>query len=218
MKLKTKMHGSQRLCYETTCKMFLFESISCSVDWSRCARSWWVQRICVFRIRPSVFCETPSRADIRLVLVSEIPHIMPRNITSCSGVNTVRGRPRSLGCTLNVPFSLSRLPMAKKFFRSGIWRCGKSCFTFSVISSTKHQTHVGHLSINALMHYSNVTLGMEQTNLAVAAALLLCHCESQSEASHTLTLRNAGSFTCSVHFCCLNISKIWISQTFNKTS
>jgi hypothetical protein len=74
----------------------------------------------VFRIRPSEFCETPSRENIRLVLVSEFPKIIPRNITSCSNVNTAYVRPRSLGCTLHVPFSLSRLPMAEKFFRSGI--------------------------------------------------------------------------------------------------
>jgi len=125
------------------------------------------------------------------VLVSEFPQIIPRNITSRSNVSTACVRPRSLGCTLHVPFFLSRLPMAEEFFRSGIWRCGKSpgaktCYTFTAISSTEHQTHVGLLSINALRHNTNVTLGMERTILFLlscprqSAALLLCHCGSHS--------------------------------------
>jgi hypothetical protein len=67
-----------------------------SVGWSRRTRSCYVQRSCVFRIRPSEFCENPSRVNTRLVLVSEFPQIIPRNITSCSNVNTACARPWSL--------------------------------------------------------------------------------------------------------------------------
>jgi len=60
------------------------------------------------------------------------------------------------------------------------------CYTFTAISSTEHQTHVGLLSINALRHDTNVTLGMERTILFLlscsrqSAALVLCHCGSHS--------------------------------------
>jgi hypothetical protein len=61
-----------------------------------------------------------SSGQLPHVLVSEFPQIIPRNITSRSNVTTAYVRPGSLGCTLHVPFFLSRLPMAEEFFRSGI--------------------------------------------------------------------------------------------------